>query len=169
MDKVVEEYRDIFASPTRVPLHYQVKHSIDLTLGTPLPNGPIYQCYVLENDEIKRQIQELLQKRHIKPSSSPCGSSIVLFKGAKYLRKIELKLGYHHVLIEPSNVWKTTFKSKESLVKWLVMPFGLMNAPATFMRLIDDILQPFTNAFMVLYLDDIWIFNKSLEDHLHHI
>ena len=78
MDKVVEEYRDICTSPTGVPLQCQVKHPIDLTPGVPLPNGPIYQCYVLENNEIKRQIQELLQKGHIRPSSLPCGSPIVL-------------------------------------------------------------------------------------------
>jgi hypothetical protein len=78
MDKVVEEYEDIFTSPAGVPLHCQVKHPIDLTPGAPLPNGPIYRCSVLENDEIKRQIQELLKKGHIQPSSSPCGSPIVL-------------------------------------------------------------------------------------------
>ena len=60
MDKVVDEYRDIFTSPTGVPLHCQVKHPIDLTPGAPLPNGPIYRRSVLENDEIKRQVQELL-------------------------------------------------------------------------------------------------------------
>ena len=65
MDKVVEEYKDIFTSPAGVPLHCQVKHPIDLTLGAPLPNGPIYWRSVLENDKIKRQIQELLQKGHI--------------------------------------------------------------------------------------------------------
>jgi len=54
MDKVVKEYEDIFTSPTRVPLHCQVKHSIDLTPGAPLPNGPIYRHSFLENDEIKR-------------------------------------------------------------------------------------------------------------------
>jgi hypothetical protein len=42
VDKVMEEYSDIFSSPTRVPLHYQVKHPIDLTPGAPLPNGPVY-------------------------------------------------------------------------------------------------------------------------------
>ena len=56
MDKVVEEYEDIFTSPAGVPMHYQVKHSIDLTPGAPLPNGPIYRCSVLENGEIKKQI-----------------------------------------------------------------------------------------------------------------
>jgi len=60
MDKVMEEYRDIFVLPTRVSLHYEVKHSIDLSPSTPLPNGMIYQRSVLENDEIKRQVQELL-------------------------------------------------------------------------------------------------------------
>ena len=50
MAKVVEEDRDIFISPTRMPLHCQVKHPIDLTPGAPLPNGLIYQCYVLENN-----------------------------------------------------------------------------------------------------------------------
>jgi len=54
MDMVMEEYRDIFASPKGVPLHCQVKHSIDMTKGAPLNNGLIYQCSVLENDEIKR-------------------------------------------------------------------------------------------------------------------
>ena len=56
MDKVVEEYEDIFASPIGVPLHYQVKHLIDLTPSAPLPSGPIYRRSVLVNDEIKRQI-----------------------------------------------------------------------------------------------------------------
>jgi len=196
MDKVMEEYEDIFTSPTGVPLHYQVKHSIHLTLGVLLPNGSIYRRSVLENDEIKRQIQELLQKGHICPSSSLCGSPIVLvqkkdgtwrlcidyralnkiivhnrylipriddlldqLEGTKYFSKIDLKSGYHQVPIEPSDVWKTTFKAKEGLFKWLVMPYELTNAPATFMRLMYDILWPFTNSFVVVYLDDILIFS----------
>jgi hypothetical protein len=78
VDKIVEEYRDLFASPVGVPLHCQVKHPIDLIPGAPLPNGPIYICSLLENEEIKHQIHELIQKGHIRPSSSPCGSPIVL-------------------------------------------------------------------------------------------
>jgi hypothetical protein len=74
----VEEYRDIFNSPTRVPTHCQVKHPIDLTPGAPLPNGPFYHCSLMENDEIRCQIQELLQKGQIRPSSSPFGILIVL-------------------------------------------------------------------------------------------
>jgi hypothetical protein len=63
----VEEYSDIFSSPTGVPLHCQVKHPIDLTPDAPLPNGPVYRRSLLENEEIKRQIQELLHKGHILP------------------------------------------------------------------------------------------------------
>ena len=80
-------------------------------------------------------------------------------KGVKYFNKIDLKFGYHHVPIEPSHVWKTTFEDKEGLFKWLVMPFGLMNAPTTFMGLMDDILRPFTNSFVVVYLNEIMIFS----------
>jgi len=147
-----------------------------------------------------------LQKGHIRPSSSPCGSPIVLvqkkdgtwrlcidyqvlnkiifqtrypiphiddlldqLKRAKYFSNIDLKSGYHQVPIKPFDVWKIGFKPKEGLFEWLVMPFGLKNALTTFMRLMDDILQPFTNALMVVYLDDILIFSQSLEEHLHHI
>eukprot|EP00253_Pinus_taeda_P035166 PITA_35166 len=89
--------------------------------------------------------------------------------GAKYFSKIDLKSGYHQVPIEPFDVWKTTFKAKEDLFKWSVMTFGLTNAPVTFMRLMDDILWPFTNSFVVVYLDEILVFSLSWEEHLHHI
>jgi hypothetical protein len=57
VDKVVEEYKDILSSPTGVLLHCQVKHPIDMTPDGLLPNGPVYHCSLLENEEIKRQIQ----------------------------------------------------------------------------------------------------------------
>ena len=74
-------------------------------------------------------------------------------KGEKFFSKIDLKSGYHQVPIELYDVWKAAFKSKEGIFEWLVMPFGLMNVPATFMRMMDGILQPFTNSFLVVYLD----------------
>ena len=57
VDKIVEAHKDVFVAPDGVPLHCQVKHSIDLILGKPLPNGPVYRRSIMENEEIKRQIQ----------------------------------------------------------------------------------------------------------------
>ena len=90
-------------------------------------------------------------------------------KGVNYFSKIYLKSGYQQVLIEPFDVWKTAFKAKEGLFEWLVMPFGLTNDPKTFVSLMEDILQPFTNTFVVVYLDDILIFIQTWEEHLHYI
>jgi hypothetical protein len=89
--------------------------------------------------------------------------------GDKYFSKIDLKFGYHQVPIEHIDVWKIAFKSKEGLFEWMVMPFGLANAPENFMRMMDDILQPLTNNFVVVYMDDILIYNKTCAEHLQHI
>jgi hypothetical protein len=80
VDGIIEEYRDIFVSPIGVSTHYQVKHPIDLTHGAPLSNGPVYRRSLMENEKIRHKIQEILQKGHIRPNSSPFGSPIVLVK-----------------------------------------------------------------------------------------
>jgi hypothetical protein len=63
VDKVMEEYKEIFSSPNRVPLHFQVKHSIDLTPNAPLPNGPVYHHSLSKNEEIKHARSKSYSKR----------------------------------------------------------------------------------------------------------
>ena len=100
----------------------------------------------------------------------PCIDDLLdQLKGVKYFSKIDLNFMYHQVLIESTDVWKTAFKAKEGLFERLVMPSGMTNASATFMRLMDDILWPFTNSFVVVYLDEILIFSQTWEENLHHI
>ena len=78
IDNILEEYQNIFQAPDGVPMHCQVKHSIKLVLGSLLSNTSIYRRSILENEEIRRKIQDLIDKGHIYPNSSPCGSPFVL-------------------------------------------------------------------------------------------
>ena len=90
-------------------------------------------------------------------------------RGAKYFSKIDVHFGYHQVCIRPEDVTKTIFCTCFGHYEFLVMPFGVTNALATFMTLIYSVLQPFLEKFVIVFLEDILIYSASKEEHLHYL
>jgi len=90
-------------------------------------------------------------------------------KGAKVFLKIDLRLGYYHMRIKGQDVLKTAFRTRYEHFEFLVLPFGLTNALALFMDLMNRVFQPYLNKFIVVFIDDILVYSKSYEEHEQHL
>jgi hypothetical protein len=183
-----------------------VEHEIHFFPNSPLPNIGLYRQSILEANEVKKQLQQLLEQGVILPSNSPCGSPIIIvpkkdgtwrmcinyralnkivlknryplpriddllhqLQHEKYFTKMDLKSEYHQLRIKEEDTWNTAFKTRQGLYEWLVMLFGLCNAPTTFMRLMNDVLRPYLDSFVIVYLDDILVYSATWEENMSHL
>jgi len=83
--------------------------------------------------------------------------------------KIDLRSGYNQILVKADDVQKTSFRSRYGHYKYVVMPFGVTNAPTVFMDYMNQIFRPFLNKFVVVFIDDILIYSKTQEEHAEHL
>ncbi|GBG66956.1 hypothetical protein CBR_g74644 [Chara braunii] len=89
--------------------------------------------------------------------------------GAKYFSKLDLKAGYHKLEIHPRDHYKTLFKTWYGHFEWVVMPFGLTNATTTFQAIMTTEFRDMLDRFVLIYLDDILVYSRTLEEHMAHL
>ncbi|RVW13186.1 Transposon Ty3-I Gag-Pol polyprotein [Vitis vinifera] len=204
---VVRKFQDVFPDELPgLPPHREFDFSIEVYPGTdPISVSP-YRMAPLELKELKTQLDELLGKGFIRPSTSPWGAPVLFvkkndgilrlcidyrklnrvtvknkyplpriddlfdqLKGAKYFSKIDLRTGYHQLRVREEDVSKTAFRTRYGHYEFLVMPFGLTNAPAAFMDLMNRVFRAYLDQFVIVFVDDILIYSRSLEEHKQHL
>eukprot|EP00253_Pinus_taeda_P019676 PITA_19676 len=161
---VIREFADVFSEeiPGLPP-----KRNIDFTIelvpsAAPVSRAP-YRMSVPELTELKMQLQELLDKNYIRPSVSPWGAPVL------FVKKKDGTLRYHQIRIKEEDIAKKTFRTRYGHYEFVVLPFGLTNAPATFMCLMNNIFHQYLDRFVLIFIDDILIYSCTIEEHQEHL
>ncbi|WVZ52434.1 hypothetical protein U9M48_003489 [Paspalum notatum var. saurae] len=169
---VVFEFPDLFPEELPgLPPDRNVEFAIELVPGTaPVSKRP-YRMAPDELKELKTQLQEQLDKGFIRPSSSPwgCPALFVEKKDQGVFSKIDLRSGYHQIKVREEDIPKTAFSTRYGLYEYLVMSFGLTNAPAFFMYLMNSVLMNELDKFVVVFIDDILVYSKNEKEYEEHL
>ncbi|GJV67723.1 putative reverse transcriptase domain-containing protein [Tanacetum coccineum] len=175
---VVREFPEVFPEdlPGLPPVR-QVEFQIDLIPGTtPVARAP-YRLAPSEMQELSNQLQELSDRGFIRPSTSPWGSPVLFVKKkdesfrmcSSVYSKIDLRSGYHQLRVRDEDIPKTAFRTRYGHYEFQVMPFGLTNAPAVFLDLMNHMCKPYLDKFVIVFIDDIFIYSRNKEEHANHL
>lgn len=90
-------------------------------------------------------------------------------QGATTFSKIDLKSGYYQLRIKDQDIPKTVFRSRYGHYEFKVMPFGLANAPADFMNMMNRVFRPYLDSFVIVFIDDILVYSREPKQHASHL
>ena len=207
VDALLREYSDVFQLPAGMPpFRGEEGHRINIVPGSAPPFRPGFRMNATELAELNGQLQELLEKGWIRPSSSMYGAPVLFVRkpdgslrmcidyralnqqtvrdryplpridelldqlgGAAIYSRLDLASGYYQMRMHPEDIHKTAFTCRYGLFEWTVMPMGLTNAPSAFMRHMHRVFGRCLDRFLVVYLDDLLLFSRSVEEHVTHL